>query len=181
MSLFSVASEPNLHSPVDSMGEVISQRHNVMFNPQSKEEYDPLSARIISQCTDFPFDACILLNPRIGLYYINAYGHEIHPSPNPDYLSNLSSNDVLVYSCGSLWTRCHVWYYFLADCLIFLLVSFPVCPCEALPQPLRVHDHFVLKYYFVCLRISCILSSTQSLKSTPRMTERLTVTPLSTI
>lgn len=40
-----------------------------------------------------------------GLFYINAYGLEIHPSPNPDYLAGLASHDVLVYSCGSLWTR----------------------------------------------------------------------------
>lgn len=40
-----------------------------------------------------------------GLFYINAYGNEIHPSPNPDYISSLGSNDILVYSCGSLWTR----------------------------------------------------------------------------
>lgn len=37
---------------------------------------------------------------------MNAYGHEVHPSPNPDYIMNLSTSDVLVYSCGSLWTRC---------------------------------------------------------------------------
>lgn len=29
---------------------------------------------------------------------------EIHPSPNPEFLSNLASRDILVYSCGSLWT-----------------------------------------------------------------------------
>jgi len=87
MPLISVTSEPDLYSPVDGVGEVISHRHNVMFNPQAKaEEYDSLPARIAR------------------LYYINAYGHEVHPSPNPDYISNLSSNDVLVYSCGSLWT-----------------------------------------------------------------------------
>lgn len=40
-----------------------------------------------------------------GLYYINSYGHEIHPSPNPDYIKSLARNEVLVYSCGSLWTR----------------------------------------------------------------------------
>lgn len=45
------------------------------------------------------------INASTGLYYINAYGNEIHPSPNPDYLSHLSIKDVLVYSCGSLWTR----------------------------------------------------------------------------
>lgn len=42
---------------------------------------------------------------RTGLYYINAYGSEIHPSPNPDYIAHLGMKDVLVYSCGSLWTR----------------------------------------------------------------------------
>ena len=51
-----------------------------------------------------------ILTP-IGLYYINAYGHEVHPSPNPDYILNLSSNDVLVYSCGSLWTRCDICWF----------------------------------------------------------------------
>lgn len=29
---------------------------------------------------------------------------QIHPIPNPDFLSNLKTKDVLVYSCGSLWT-----------------------------------------------------------------------------
>jgi len=57
-----------------------------MFDPHSKNEYEPLPT------------------PIIRLYYINAYGHEVHPSPNPDYISGLSANDVLVYSCGSLWT-----------------------------------------------------------------------------
>jgi len=39
------------------------------------------------------------------LFYINAYGMEIHPTPNPDYLANLNEKEVLIYSCGSLWTR----------------------------------------------------------------------------
>ena len=45
------------------------------------------------------------INVSKGLYYINTHGNEIHPTPNPDYLSHLSIKDVLVYSCGSLWTR----------------------------------------------------------------------------
>lgn len=40
-----------------------------------------------------------------GLYYINAYGMEVRPSPNGDFLANLDTKDILVYSCGSLWTR----------------------------------------------------------------------------
>ncbi|KAF9457476.1 UPF0052-domain-containing protein [Collybia nuda] len=74
-------------SPVDGMGEVITpQRQNVMFEPKSKGDYEQLGSRISR------------------LFYINAYGIEIHPSPNPEYLSSLASKDVLVYSCGSLWT-----------------------------------------------------------------------------
>lgn len=40
-----------------------------------------------------------------GLYYINGYGHEVYPKPNPEFIKNLSNSEVLVYSCGSLWTR----------------------------------------------------------------------------
>ncbi|TRM62945.1 hypothetical protein BD626DRAFT_557818 [Schizophyllum amplum] len=62
-------------------------QNNAKFDHQAgKEEYRPLGARISR------------------LYYINAYGMEIHPSPNPEYINSLNRADVLVYSCGSLWT-----------------------------------------------------------------------------
>lgn len=70
-------------SPEDGLE---AQRHNVMFEPQRKDSYEPLPSRISK------------------LFYINAYGMEIHPSPNPDYISSLSTHDILVFSCGSLWT-----------------------------------------------------------------------------
>ncbi|KAH8120700.1 UPF0052-domain-containing protein [Phellopilus nigrolimitatus] len=38
------------------------------------------------------------------VFYINTYGHEIHPSPNQDFLAQCACKDILVYSCGSLWT-----------------------------------------------------------------------------
>ncbi|KAG7090718.1 hypothetical protein E1B28_009810 [Marasmius oreades] len=77
-------------SPIDG----VSQRQgNVMFEHGSKENdnaekdsYEPLHSRISR------------------LLYINAYGMEIHPSPNPEYISTLGVVDMLVYSCGSLWT-----------------------------------------------------------------------------
>jgi len=72
--------------PVDSLGGLISPRQNVMFESINKATYEHL-------------------NITTGLYYINGYGMEIHPSPNPEFLSNLASRDILVYSCGSLWTR----------------------------------------------------------------------------
>ncbi|KAF9454921.1 UPF0052-domain-containing protein [Macrolepiota fuliginosa MF-IS2] len=71
-------------SPI--LGESVAHRQNVMFEQGSKSQYESLPARIAR------------------LYYINAYGMEIHPSPNPDYLANLGERDVLIYSCGSLWT-----------------------------------------------------------------------------
>ncbi|KAF7319833.1 hypothetical protein MKEN_00766400 [Mycena kentingensis (nom. inval.)] len=73
-------------SPVDGMGEAISQRRNVLFEQAAKDAYQPLAARIAR------------------LYYMNAYGFQIHPSPNPEYLAGLGTNEMLVYSCGSLWT-----------------------------------------------------------------------------
>lgn len=39
------------------------------------------------------------------VFYINAYGQEIYPSPNPEFLQSLERRKALVYSCGSLWTR----------------------------------------------------------------------------
>ncbi|KAJ7171747.1 UPF0052-domain-containing protein [Mycena crocata] len=82
--LGTTVSEP--FSPVDGMGATISQRKNVMFEQQAKGEYEALGARITR------------------LFYMNAYGFEIHPSPNSEYISALAANDMLVYSCGSLWT-----------------------------------------------------------------------------
>ncbi|KAI0249470.1 UPF0052-domain-containing protein [Lactifluus subvellereus] len=63
-----------------------SQTQNILFSVESKDSYERLRA------------------PISRLYYINAYGHEIHPVPTLEYISGLDSNEVLVYSCGSLWT-----------------------------------------------------------------------------
>jgi hypothetical protein len=71
----------------DTISPTMSAQTNVLFEATSKDSYEKLRA------------------PIRRLYYINAYGHEIHPVPTPEYISGLGSNEVLVYSCGSLWTR----------------------------------------------------------------------------
>ena len=38
------------------------------------------------------------------LFYVNAYGSEVHPAPNPEYIASLYKSRTLLYSCGSLWT-----------------------------------------------------------------------------
>lgn len=90
------------------MGELLVQRKNVLFDADEKEAAVGLPSPISSKC----FVHLLLLGralsywrKRLGIYYINAYGNEIHPCPNPDFLTNISVRRVLVYSCGSLWTR----------------------------------------------------------------------------
>ncbi|RPD70798.1 UPF0052-domain-containing protein [Lentinus tigrinus ALCF2SS1-7] len=73
-------------SPVDPLDGTLPHSRNVQFQSADKDHYEPLNSRITK------------------LFYINAYGNEIHPSPNPDYLNSLSRYNVLIYSCGSLWT-----------------------------------------------------------------------------
>jgi hypothetical protein len=92
-------------SPVDSLGGVISPRQNVMFESVNKGSYEHLPSRINSVFQS-PFSVTYsFIITTSGLYYINGYGMEIHPSPNPEFLSNLASRKILIYSCGSLWTR----------------------------------------------------------------------------
>ncbi|KAI1790455.1 hypothetical protein LXA43DRAFT_505430 [Ganoderma leucocontextum] len=83
----SVSLEEDPASPIDPLGGTLPRSRNVLFEAEGKNHYEPLNARITR------------------LFYINAYGNEIHPSPNPDYLTSMSRYNVLLYSCGSLWTR----------------------------------------------------------------------------
>lgn len=57
---------------------------NIAYTKGQKEE--PLEARIER------------------LFYINLYGQEIFPEPNNDFFDAIDKRDILVYSCGSLWT-----------------------------------------------------------------------------
>ncbi|KAG8900986.1 hypothetical protein FRB99_005646 [Tulasnella sp. 403] len=45
-----------------------------------------------------------LESPIRRVFYMNPYGQEIFPPPNPEFLSELASRNTLVYSVGSLWT-----------------------------------------------------------------------------
>ena len=51
-----------------------------------------------------PFSFAKLSCLSSGVFYINDYGQEIKPDPNSEMLQHLAYKDVLVYSCGSLWT-----------------------------------------------------------------------------
>ncbi|EMD41382.1 hypothetical protein CERSUDRAFT_128117 [Gelatoporia subvermispora B] len=87
-----VAADPNNSDPSDPMSPIhdfdstSTLRRNVMFQADAKDDFESLSARISR------------------VFYINAYGNEIHPVPNQDVIKHLTICDALVYSCGSLWT-----------------------------------------------------------------------------
>ncbi|KAG8978838.1 hypothetical protein FRB93_010606 [Tulasnella sp. JGI-2019a] len=49
-------------------------------------------------------DVEILGSPIRRVFYINQFGQEVFPRPNPELISALATRDILVYSVGSLWT-----------------------------------------------------------------------------
>lgn len=89
----------------DPMGELLVQQKNVLFKADGKEAAVGLPSPISSKPFVFLPGPVVCERSRPGIYFINAYGNEINPYPNPDFLTNISLRQVLVYSCGSLWTR----------------------------------------------------------------------------
>ena len=82
---------------------------------------------------------------------MNAYGHEMHPVPTPEYISGLGSRQVLVYSCGSLWTR-FVFLSLVKSMALSGIASFPALRCGEWLQPSRVLVPCAQKSFSVCSR-----------------------------
>ncbi|KAF8522287.1 hypothetical protein BU17DRAFT_21133, partial [Hysterangium stoloniferum] len=80
-------------------GRLLPVRNLKAFGTDNK--YEPLPSPIFHR--EFPY--CFLIFG-LGLYYINSYGHKIHPYPNPEFLAQLSSRDIMVYSCGPFIMPC---------------------------------------------------------------------------
>ncbi|CAO3640928.1 unnamed protein product [Mucor fragilis] len=66
-----------------------------------------------------------LTSPIDRIYYINEYGQEIYPVPNPKVVSQLSSKKALVYSIGSLYTS-------LIPCLVLRGVGNAIVQSQSL-------------------------------------------------
>ena len=63
----------------------LSQKTNISFSKDSSEE-QPLPS------------------PISRIWYINPYGQEMHPTPNPKVLDAVTTADAVIYSIGSLYT-----------------------------------------------------------------------------
>lgn len=124
-----------------------------MFEQDAKDQYESLASPISSEFAGtVDNDVRKKAHGNItGLFYINAYGMEIHPSPNADYLANLGEREVLIYSCGSLWTRSVKTQRtgFNPNLKAVLLVSSRVWPSEVLPLVLHVRPSFARRFFCV--------------------------------
>ncbi|KAI8981520.1 hypothetical protein BDB01DRAFT_906543 [Pilobolus umbonatus] len=66
-----------------------------------------------------------LTSPIDKIYYINEYGQEIYPVPNPKVISQISTKSSLIYSIGSLYTS-------LVPCLILRGVGNAIAQSQSL-------------------------------------------------
>lgn len=69
-------------SPISTL---LTATSNIIFD-KSSDSYPPMASRISR------------------IYYINEYGQEIFPSPNPKIIRSLHEKSTLIYSIGSLYT-----------------------------------------------------------------------------
>lgn len=68
-----------------------------------------------------------LSSPIQRIYYINQYGQEIYPLPNPRVVDHLSCKKTLIYSIGSLYTS-------IVPCLILRSIGNAICHSSTLKQ-----------------------------------------------
>lgn len=66
-----------------------------------------------------------LTSPIDRIYYINEFGQEIYPVPNPKVVSHLSAKKTLVYSIGSLYTS-------LIPCLVLRGIGNAIAQSQSL-------------------------------------------------
>jgi hypothetical protein len=69
------------------------------------------------------------------VFYISDYGQEIKPDPNAEMLQHLAHNDMLVYSCGSLWTS-------IVPCLALKGVASAIAKSKTLKAKVLLRECF---------------------------------------
>ncbi|KAI9274254.1 hypothetical protein BY458DRAFT_507720 [Sporodiniella umbellata] len=97
-------------SPITYTEGEDSMNGNLMFNKSTEEQ---LSA------------------PISRIYYMNEYGQEIYPLPNPKILDHLSTRTDLVYSIGSLYTS-------ILPCLILRKVGHAIANSSSLKHKILI-------------------------------------------
>ncbi|ORX53597.1 UPF0052-domain-containing protein [Hesseltinella vesiculosa] len=85
-------------NPIDAFSKLAMPNSPVQTEDESFDRIrnDNL---VFSKTADDKLDSAIR-----RIYYMNEYGQEIYPLPNPKVISHLNQRDFLVYSIGSLYT-----------------------------------------------------------------------------
>ncbi|KAI8082096.1 hypothetical protein BDF21DRAFT_337942 [Thamnidium elegans] len=100
-----------------TMTSSINQHHTTQFiDHDNNENANLFFSKHVEEKLTSPIDR---------IYYINEYGQEIYPVPNPKVVSQLSFKQTLVYSIGSLYTS-------LIPCLILRGVGNAVAQSQSL-------------------------------------------------
>ncbi|KAG2227440.1 hypothetical protein INT45_007465 [Circinella minor] len=69
------------------------------YNNEEEEEESSNSNLVFDKDTDVKLTAAVR-----RIYYMNAFGQEIFPWPNPNFIKHLNRAKTLIYSIGSLYT-----------------------------------------------------------------------------
>lgn len=106
-------SHPSVPTPIPPTSETLTQPTHVRSHSSDLHEHDRVEdanlpgslPSLRKQYIAFQKDHVEDLPARIDrIWYINPYGQEIRPAPNPKVLQKLGSAQCVIYSIGSLYT-----------------------------------------------------------------------------
>ena len=116
----------------DAIGESgVTPLSNVNYAKLEDHEYEPLRSPI-ERSSSPPAIITAISDMIAGIFYINQYGQEIFPQPNPLFIKNLNTKSILVYSCGSLFTRWAIILIFEFSRKLHDVLISSIIPCLAL-------------------------------------------------
>lgn len=109
-------------NPIDAFSRLA-----LPHSPQLDHADKQLNGNLVfSKCTEEKLSASIA-----RIYYMNEYGQEIYPLPNPKILDHLTNRTDLVYSIGSLFTS-------ILPCLILRKVGHAIAHSPSLKHKILV-------------------------------------------
>lgn len=121
-------SHPGQHLSNKSMNPIDAFSRLALPNsPQLADDPDQLNGNLVfSKSTEDKLSAAIA-----RIFYMNEYGQEIYPLPNPKILDHLTSRTDLVYSIGSLYTS-------ILPCLILRKVGHAIAHSPSLRHKILI-------------------------------------------
>ncbi|CEG68446.1 hypothetical protein RMATCC62417_04705 [Rhizopus microsporus] len=110
-------------NPIDAFSKLALPSSPIVGN----DEEDEINGNLIfSKSTEEQLSA-----PISRIYYMNEYGQEIYPLPNPKVLDHLNTRTELVYSIGSLYTS-------ILPCLILRKIGHAIANSPSLKHKILI-------------------------------------------